>query len=123
MEPPPPEARSETQAPESADKGREEERGRMTPLRRTIARRLVEARQSMALLTTFNDWPMLVKLAFTEAPSITGDKAFNALFNCPLDTDSTALMMTRISPDDVADMPSRTLPTASALSFVLLTEL
>ena len=34
---------------------RTEEVVRMTPLRRTIARRLVEAQQSMAMLTTFNE--------------------------------------------------------------------
>jgi 2-oxoglutarate dehydrogenase E2 component (dihydrolipoamide succinyltransferase) len=35
--------------------GREEEAVRMTPLRRTVARRLVEAQHNMALLTTFNE--------------------------------------------------------------------
>ncbi len=35
--------------------GREEEVVRMTPLRRTVARRLVEAQHSMAVLTTFNE--------------------------------------------------------------------
>ncbi len=34
---------------------REEEVVRMTPLRRTVARRLVEAQHSMAMLTTFNE--------------------------------------------------------------------
>ncbi len=37
---------------------RTEEVVRMTPLRRTIARRLVEAQQSMAMLTTFNEVDM-----------------------------------------------------------------
>jgi 2-oxoglutarate dehydrogenase E2 component (dihydrolipoamide succinyltransferase) len=35
--------------------GREEEVVRMTPLRRTVARRLVEAQHTMAVLTTFNE--------------------------------------------------------------------
>jgi 2-oxoglutarate dehydrogenase E2 component (dihydrolipoamide succinyltransferase) len=35
--------------------GREEEVVRMTPLRRTVARRLVEAQHNMAVLTTFNE--------------------------------------------------------------------
>jgi 2-oxoglutarate dehydrogenase E2 component (dihydrolipoamide succinyltransferase) len=35
--------------------GREEEVVRMSPLRRTVARRLVEAQHSMAVLTTFNE--------------------------------------------------------------------
>ena len=38
--------------------GREEETVPMTPLRRTIARRLVEAQQTAALLTTFNEVDM-----------------------------------------------------------------
>lgn len=38
--------------------GREEEVIRMTPLRRTVARRLVEAQHSMAMLTTFNEIDM-----------------------------------------------------------------
>jgi 2-oxoglutarate dehydrogenase E2 component (dihydrolipoamide succinyltransferase) len=38
--------------------GREEEVVRMTPLRRTVSRRLVEAQQSMAMLTTFNEIDM-----------------------------------------------------------------
>ena len=37
---------------------RAEERVRMSPLRRTVARRLVEAQQSAALLTTFNEIDM-----------------------------------------------------------------
>jgi 2-oxoglutarate dehydrogenase E2 component (dihydrolipoamide succinyltransferase) len=38
--------------------GREEEIVRMTPLRRTVSRRLVEAQHSMAMLTTFNEVDM-----------------------------------------------------------------
>lgn len=38
--------------------GREEEVVRMTPLRRTVSRRLVEAQHSMAMLTTFNEIDM-----------------------------------------------------------------
>jgi len=38
--------------------GREEEVVAMTPLRRTVAQRLVEAQQTMAMLTTFNEIDM-----------------------------------------------------------------
>jgi 2-oxoglutarate dehydrogenase E2 component (dihydrolipoamide succinyltransferase) len=48
----PPTSKSEKQT------GREEEVVRMTPLRRTVARRLVEAQHSMAMLTTFNEIDM-----------------------------------------------------------------
>lgn len=57
----------ERPAPRSADKpadrpeptgDRTEERVRMSPLRRTVARRLVEAQQGAALLTTFNEIDM-----------------------------------------------------------------
>ncbi|MEL6347293.1 MAG: 2-oxoglutarate dehydrogenase complex dihydrolipoyllysine-residue succinyltransferase [Myxococcota bacterium] len=44
---------AQTAAPQ--DNGVLEERVRMTPLRRTIARRLVEAQQNAAMLTTFNE--------------------------------------------------------------------
>lgn len=37
---------------------REDEIKRMTPLRRTVARRLIEAQQTMAILTTFNEIDM-----------------------------------------------------------------
>ena len=49
-----------TPAPEStpAEGSPADEVVRMTPLRRTIARRLVEAQQSMAMLTTFNEVDM-----------------------------------------------------------------
>jgi len=43
-------------APQAGD--RAEERVRMSPLRRTVARRLVEAQQAAALLTTFNEIDM-----------------------------------------------------------------
>ena len=60
---PPPEAAAEKTAAEVKPPaprtplapGREEEVVRMTPLRRTVARRLVEAQQTMAVLTTFNE--------------------------------------------------------------------
>jgi 2-oxoglutarate dehydrogenase E2 component (dihydrolipoamide succinyltransferase) len=42
----------------SPQNGREEEVVRMTPLRRTVSRRLVEAQHSMAMLTTFNEIDM-----------------------------------------------------------------
>ena len=48
-------ASSSVQAVASADRV---ERVRMTPLRRTIARRLVEAQQTAAMLTTFNEADM-----------------------------------------------------------------
>ena len=38
--------------------GREEELARMTPLRRAVAQRLVEAQNTMAMLTTFNEIDM-----------------------------------------------------------------
>ena len=51
--------------PESAPSGdfRQEERVPMTPLRQTVARRLVEAQQAAALLTTFNEVDMTAVLA------------------------------------------------------------
>jgi 2-oxoglutarate dehydrogenase E2 component (dihydrolipoamide succinyltransferase) len=48
----PPTSKSERES------GREEEIVRMTPLRRTVARRLVESQHSMAMLTTFNEIDM-----------------------------------------------------------------
>ncbi|HKJ63867.1 MAG TPA: dihydrolipoyllysine-residue succinyltransferase, partial [Desulfopila sp.] len=45
------------EAPRDTD-GQEEERVAMTPIRRTIASRLLEAKQNMALLTTFNEADM-----------------------------------------------------------------
>lgn len=41
--------------PSATGTGREEEIIPMTPLRRTVAKRLVEAQQTMAMLTTFNE--------------------------------------------------------------------
>jgi 2-oxoglutarate dehydrogenase E2 component (dihydrolipoamide succinyltransferase) len=56
------EARTEapmpTLVPASAPAGREEQVVRMTKLRRTIAERLVRAKQSTAMLTTFNEIDM-----------------------------------------------------------------
>lgn len=46
---------------------RHEETVRMSPLRRTIARRLVEAQQSMAMLTTFNEVDMSEVMALRRA--------------------------------------------------------
>jgi 2-oxoglutarate dehydrogenase E2 component (dihydrolipoamide succinyltransferase) len=46
--------------------GREEEVVRMTPLRRTVARRLVEAQQSMAVLTTFNEIDLSAVIALRQ---------------------------------------------------------
>jgi 2-oxoglutarate dehydrogenase E2 component (dihydrolipoamide succinyltransferase) len=47
--------------------GRSERRVRMTPLRRTVARRLVEAQQTAALLTTFNEVDMSQVMALRKA--------------------------------------------------------
>ncbi len=47
--------------------GREDEVVRMTPLRRTVARRLVEAQQPMAMLTTFNEIDMSAVMALRQA--------------------------------------------------------
>jgi 2-oxoglutarate dehydrogenase E2 component (dihydrolipoamide succinyltransferase) len=46
--------------------GREEEVVRMTPLRRTVARRLVEAQQTMAVLTTFNEIDLSAVMALRQ---------------------------------------------------------
>jgi len=46
--------------------GREEEVARMTPLRRTVARRLVEAHQNMAVLTTFNEIDLSAVIALRQ---------------------------------------------------------
>jgi 2-oxoglutarate dehydrogenase E2 component (dihydrolipoamide succinyltransferase) len=57
VEPPP------AQSPKAASPGRQDEVVRMSPLRRAVARRLVEARQSMAMLTTFNEIDMSAVIA------------------------------------------------------------
>jgi 2-oxoglutarate dehydrogenase E2 component (dihydrolipoamide succinyltransferase) len=49
--------------PKPAVQGRQDEVVRMSPLRRAVARRLVEARQSMAMLTTFNEIDMSAVIA------------------------------------------------------------
>ena len=54
--PPPPEIAP--QIPSGAGLNREVERKKMTPLRKTIARRLVEAKNTTAMLTTFNEVDM-----------------------------------------------------------------
>jgi 2-oxoglutarate dehydrogenase E2 component (dihydrolipoamide succinyltransferase) len=46
--------------------GRQEEVVRMTPLRRTVARRLVEAQHSMAVLTTFNEIDLSAVMALRQ---------------------------------------------------------
>lgn len=53
--------------PAPAAEGRHEETVKMSPLRRTIARRLVEAQQSAALLTTFNEVDMSEVMALRTA--------------------------------------------------------
>lgn len=57
VEPPP------ATAPKSAGMSRKEEVVRMSPLRRAVARRLLEARQEMAMLTTFNEIDMSAVIA------------------------------------------------------------
>jgi 2-oxoglutarate dehydrogenase E2 component (dihydrolipoamide succinyltransferase) len=53
---PEPVSKTETKAPAAkSSSGREEEIVPMTMLRRTVARHLVEAKQTMAMLTTFNE--------------------------------------------------------------------
>lgn len=61
---PAPEVRPVTAAPSSSD--RTEERVRMSKRRATIARRLVEAQQTAAMLTTFNDVDMSAVMALRE---------------------------------------------------------
>jgi len=55
---PPPAAPSTPRAPAVADDAAREERVRMTKLRQTIARRLKEAQNAAAMLTTFNEVDM-----------------------------------------------------------------
>lgn len=50
-------------APAAPRGPRETERKRMSPMRKTVARRLVEAQQSAALLTTFNEIDMSAVMA------------------------------------------------------------
>ncbi|HEY3856108.1 MAG TPA: 2-oxoglutarate dehydrogenase complex dihydrolipoyllysine-residue succinyltransferase [Verrucomicrobiae bacterium] len=49
--------------PKAVLSGRRDEVVRMSPLRRAVARRLVEARQAMAMLTTFNEIDMSAVMA------------------------------------------------------------
>jgi 2-oxoglutarate dehydrogenase E2 component (dihydrolipoamide succinyltransferase) len=56
--PPPAAAPPPPPAPRAASGGRREERVRMTRLRQTVARRLKEAQNTAAMLTTFNDVDM-----------------------------------------------------------------
>jgi 2-oxoglutarate dehydrogenase E2 component (dihydrolipoamide succinyltransferase) len=56
--PPPPAASAPPPPPRAASGERREERVRMTRLRQTVARRLKEAQNTAALLTTFNDVDM-----------------------------------------------------------------
>jgi 2-oxoglutarate dehydrogenase E2 component (dihydrolipoamide succinyltransferase) len=59
------EARGDKSVPVPADTGRERVVP-MSPLRRTVARRLVEAQQTAAILTTFNEVDMTAVLALRE---------------------------------------------------------
>jgi 2-oxoglutarate dehydrogenase E2 component (dihydrolipoamide succinyltransferase) len=67
---PPPEPTTEIVKPSAPRTplapGREEEVVRMTPLRRTVARRLVEAQHSMAVLTTFNEIDLSAVIALRQ---------------------------------------------------------
>ena len=67
---PPPEPMTEIVKPPASRTplapGREEEVVRMTPLRRTVARRLVEAQQNMAVLTTFNEIDLSAVIALRQ---------------------------------------------------------
>jgi len=56
--PPAPSAPAQARAPSAPDDASREERVRMTKLRQTIARRLKDAQQTAAMLTTFNDVDM-----------------------------------------------------------------
>ena len=61
-------ARSAAKETPAAPAGpRHEERKRMSPLRRTVARRLLEAQQSAALLTTFNEVDMSAVMGLRRA--------------------------------------------------------
>jgi len=62
--PPPPSAAPPPPAPRAAEAGeRREERVRMTRLRQTVARRLKDAQNTAAMLTTFNDVDMSAVMA------------------------------------------------------------
>lgn len=66
--PPPPAPPSPAQAvtEASSEPGREEKAVAISPMRRTIARRLVEAQQTAALLTTFNEADMSAVVALRQ---------------------------------------------------------
>jgi 2-oxoglutarate dehydrogenase E2 component (dihydrolipoamide succinyltransferase) len=61
-------------APAAAAPGRQEERIKMTRLRQTVARRLKEAQNTAALLTTFNDVDMSAVMATRERYKETFEK-------------------------------------------------
>jgi 2-oxoglutarate dehydrogenase E2 component (dihydrolipoamide succinyltransferase) len=63
---PKPQAKAEAPAPASGASARTEERVRMTKRRATIARRLVEAQHTAAMLTTFNEVDMSAVMALRE---------------------------------------------------------
>ncbi len=65
---------------ESAPSGERVERVKMTPLRRTIARRLVEAQQTAAMLTTFNEIDMSEVIALRKRHQ----EAFQARYDIKL---------------------------------------
>jgi 2-oxoglutarate dehydrogenase E2 component (dihydrolipoamide succinyltransferase) len=65
-QPPPSPAVAKPAPPASARQARSEERVRMSKRRATIARRLVEAQQTAAMLTTFNEVDMSAVMALRE---------------------------------------------------------
>ncbi len=69
-----PEPKREAPAPQG---DREEETVPMSPLRRTIARRLVEAQQTAALLTTFNEIDMSTMMALRSEYKDLFEKRYN----------------------------------------------
>ena len=62
-----PAAAVQVRAPSPADDAAREERVRMTRLRQTIARRLKEAQNTAAMLTTFNEVDMSAVMALRDA--------------------------------------------------------
>lgn len=68
--------RSESDPVKSVE-GREEEVVRMSPLRRTVARRLVEAQQKAALLTTFNEVDMSMVMSLRKQYQDSFTKKYN----------------------------------------------
>jgi 2-oxoglutarate dehydrogenase E2 component (dihydrolipoamide succinyltransferase) len=79
-QPPPSPAVAKPAPPASARQARSEERVRMSKRRATIARRLVEAQQTAAMLTTFNEVDMSAVMALRERRK----ESFKAKHGVPL---------------------------------------